>query len=134
MAGGPFIAVRKTLDAYLRALFEVGRVRIAGTVGLMFLFSLSEGIGIALLLPILQISGFDLGAQGAVGRYANAVASVSESAGLHPSLLLLLMVFAGLVGARALLGRWQLVAMCSVQQNFGARLRQRLYRAIARRT
>jgi ATP-binding cassette subfamily C protein len=131
VAGGPFIAVRKTLDAYLHALFEVGCARIAGTVGLMFLFSLSEGIGIALLLPILQLSGFDLGAQGAVGRYASAVASVFESAGLHPSLLLLLMVFAGLVGARSLLGRWQIVAMCSVQQNFGARLRQRLYHAIA---
>jgi len=123
--------VRKTLDAYLHALFEVGRARIAGTVGLMFLFSLSEGLGIALLLPILQVSGFDLGAQGAIGRYANVVASVFESAGLHPSLLLLLMVFAGLVGARALLGRWQIVAMYAVQQNFGARLRQRLYHAIA---
>ena len=123
--------MRKTLDAYVRALFEVGRARIAGTVGLMFLFSLSEGIGIALLLPILQLSGFDLGAQGAVGHYAKAVASAFESAGLHPGLLLLLMVFAGLVGARALLGRWQIVAMCSVQQNFGARLRQRLYHAIA---
>jgi ATP-binding cassette subfamily C protein len=131
VAGGPFIAVRKTLDAYLHALFEVGRARIAGTVGLMFLFSLSEGLGIALLLPILQISGFDLGAQGAVGRYANVVASVFEAAGLHPSLLLLLLVFAGLVGARALLGRWQIVAMYAVQQNFGARLRQRLYHAIA---
>jgi hypothetical protein len=104
--------MRKTLDAYIHALFEVGRARIAGTVALMFLFSLSEGIGIALLLPILQLSGFDLGAQGAVGRYANAVASAFESAGLHPSLLLLLVLFAGLVGARALLGRWQTVG-CS---------------------
>jgi len=123
--------VRKTLRAYLHALFEVGRRRIAGAIGLMFLFSLSEGIGIALLLPILQVSGFDLGAQGAVGGYARAVTSAFEAAGLHPSLLLLLMVFASLVGARALLGRWQMVAMYSVQQNFGARLRRRLYHAIA---
>jgi len=123
--------VRKTLDAYLHTLFEVDRLRIAGAIGLMLLFSLSEGLGIALLLPILQVSGFDLGAQGAVGRYANAMASAFEAIGLHPNLLPLLMVFAGLVGARALLGRWQQVAIYSVQQNFGARLRQRLYRAIA---
>ena len=123
--------MRKTLSDYIHALFEVGRLRIAGAVGLMFLFSLSEGIGIALLLPIMHIAGLDLGAQGAIGGYAKAVASAFEAAGIHPSLLSLLMVFAGLVGARALLGRWQMVAMCSVQQNFGARLRQRLYHAIA---
>jgi ATP-binding cassette, subfamily C, bacterial len=123
--------VSKTLEAYIRALFEVGRARIAGAIALMFLFSVSEGVGIALLLPILQASGFDLGAQGTVGRYARAFDSALDSVGFHPSLLLLLMVFAGLVGARALLGRWQIVAMVSVQQNFGARLRQGLYHAIA---
>jgi ATP-binding cassette subfamily C protein len=123
--------VRKTLGAYIRVLFEVGRLRIAGAVALMSLFSLSEGIGIALLLPILQVSGFELGAQGAASRYARAVASAFEALGLRPSLLLLLMVFAILVGARALLGRWQVVAMYMVQQFFGARLRQRLYHAIA---
>ncbi|MGD0291540.1 MAG: ABC transporter ATP-binding protein [Candidatus Binataceae bacterium] len=123
--------MRKTFRAYLRVLFESGRLRIAGAVALMFLFSLSEGIGIALLLPILQVSGFDLGAQGAVGRYAHAVAGAFEAVGLHPTLLLLLMVFATLVGARALLERWQVVAMYSVQQNFSVQLRQRLYHAIA---
>ncbi len=123
--------MKKPINAFIRALFEVGRLRIAGAIGLMVLFSLSEGIGIAVLLPILQASGFDLGAQGAVGRYANAVAAAFEAVGLHPSLLLLLMVFAGLVGARALLGRWQVVAMASVQQNLGAGLRERLYHGIA---
>jgi ATP-binding cassette subfamily C protein len=123
--------VRKTLSTFIHALFEVGRLRIAGAIILMLLFSLSEGIGLALLLPILQVSGFNLGGQGAVGRYADAIAAAFEAAGLHPSLLLLLMVFAGMVGARALLGRWQFVAIYSVQQSFGVRLRQRLYDAIA---
>ncbi len=123
--------MRKTLGAYIHALFEVGRLRIAGAIALMLLFSLSEGIGVALLLPILQVSGFNLGGQGALGRYADAIAAAFEAAGIHPSLLPLLMVFAGLVGARALLGRWQSVAMYSVQQNFGALLRERVYHAIA---
>ena len=97
----------------------------------MALFSFSEGIGVALLLPILQVAGFNLGAQGAVGRYADAIAAGFAVIGMQPSLLFLLMVFAGLVGARALLGRWQLVAMHSVHVQCGARLRHRLYRAIA---
>jgi len=122
---------RRSLGAYVPVLLEVGWPRIAAAVALMVLFSLSEGIGVALLLPILQVAGFNLGAQGAVGRYADAVAAGFTVLGIHPSLLLLLMVFAGLVGARALLGRWQLVAMHSVHVQCGARLRQRLYRAIA---
>ena len=125
---------RRTLAAYVPVLLEVGWLRIAAAVALMVLFSLSEGVGVALLLPILQVAGFNLGAQGAVGRYADAVAAGFAVLGIHPSLLLLLMVFAGLVGARALLGRWQLVAMHSVHVQCGARLRQRLYRAIAATT
>jgi hypothetical protein len=39
--------VRKTLSTYIHALFEVGRLRIAGAIALMLLFSLSEGIGVA---------------------------------------------------------------------------------------
>jgi ABC-type multidrug transport system fused ATPase/permease subunit len=80
--------VRKTLSTYIHAVFEVDRLRIAGAIALMLLFSLSEGIGVAVLLPILQVSGFNLGGQGAVGRYADAIAGAFESAGVHPSLLL----------------------------------------------
>jgi ATP-binding cassette subfamily C protein len=122
---------RNLIGAYFRTLLEVGRLRIAGAVGLMCLFSLSEGIGIALLLPILQASGFNLGAQGPMGRYAGAVMAVFNSAGIHPGLLLLLMAFAVLVGGRALLGRWQIVAMFSIYIDYGVLMRQRLYRAIS---
>ncbi len=123
--------MRKNLSAYIRALFEVGRLRIAGALVLMLLFSLTEGVGLALLLPLLQASGLDLGAQGALGRYERAIADAVRAVGLHPSLLVLLMVFAGLVGARALLGQWQNVTFYSVQQSFGVLMRRRLYHAIA---
>jgi ATP-binding cassette, subfamily C, bacterial len=124
-------AKSKLITAYLRTLLEVGRFRIAGAIGLMCLFSLTEGIGIALLLPILQVSGFNLGNQGAVGRYADAVSAVFHAAGLSPGLLLLLMAFAVLVGGRALLGRWQVVTMFSIYIDYGVLMRQRLYRAIS---
>ena len=61
--------VRNSRSDYIVVLFEVGRLRIAGAIALMFLL-LTERDRIALLLPILQVSGFDLGAQGAAGRYA----------------------------------------------------------------
>jgi len=41
-------------------------LRPPGAIALMLLFSLTEGIGVAVLLPILQVSGFNLGAQAAV--------------------------------------------------------------------
>lgn len=123
--------MRRTFIAYIKVLLEVGRLRIAGTLALMLLFSLTEGVGLALLLPLLQVSGLDLGAQGTLGRYEQAIAAAIRSAGLHPSLLVLLMVFAGLVGARALIGQWQNVTFYSVQQSFSVLLRGRLYHAIA---
>jgi ATP-binding cassette subfamily C protein len=123
--------VTKTLVAYIRTLLEVGRLRLAGALALMLLLSLTEGVGLALLLPLLQVAGLDLGAQGSLGRYERTIAGAIQALGLHPSLLVLLIVFAGLVGARAVLGQWQNVTFYSIQQSFGLLLRRRLYHAIA---
>lgn len=96
----------------------------------MLLYSLTEGIGIALLLPLLQVAGLQLGAQGALGHYAHAISAVFLAVGIQPALLPLLMVFAGLIGARALLGQSQHVTTYAVRQRFGVLMRCRLYRAI----
>lgn len=117
--------------AFIRSLLKVGRLRIGVAMALMVLFSFSEGVGIALLLPILEASGVNLGAQGTVGHYERDIMSWLHAIGIHPSLLALLIAFAALVGARALLGRWQAVAIYSTQQNFAVRMRSDLYDVIA---
>jgi len=112
-------------------LVHVSRWHIFGVIVVTVLFSLSEGIGFALLLPTLQVAGLNLTGQGEAGRYAAIVSNAFVRVGLRPSLLLLLGVFVMLVGARTVLGQIQNVWTYAVQQEVEHHLRTRIYRAIA---
>jgi ATP-binding cassette subfamily C protein len=117
--------------AYLAMLMRVSRWHLVGVIVVMVLFSISEGIGFALLLPTLQVAGLNLAGQGVAGRYAAIVSNILAAIGLRPSLLLLLGVFVMLVGARSVLGQIQTVWTCAVQNEVTHHLRRRLYHAIA---
>jgi ATP-binding cassette subfamily C protein len=105
--------------------------RLVGAVALMVAFSLTEGFGIVLLLPMLQAAGIDLVGQGQAQRYAQIISRAFRTFGTQPSLAALLIVFVALVAARAALGRLQSVAIYAVAEEFELDLRTRLYRAIA---
>ena len=122
---------QSTLRAYFAMLVQVSRWHLMGVIVVTVLFSLSEGIGIALLLPTLQVAGFNMAGQGVAGKYATRLADAFVSIGLHPTLILLLGVFVTLVGARTVLGQIQSVWMYKVQQDVEHHLRRRLYHAIA---
>ena len=122
---------KRTLRSYLAMLLEVARWQLIGVLALTALYSLTEGIGFALLLPTLQVAGLNLGGQGEAGRYAAIVSGMFISIGLQPSLILLLGIFVMLVGARTLLGQMQNVWRYRLQQDVEHHLRRRLYRAIA---
>ena len=120
-----------TLAAYLAMLLRVSRWHVIGVILVMVLYSLSEGVGFALLLPTLEVAGFNLTGQGEAGRYAAIVSNAFVAVGLRPTLILLLGIFVILVGARTLLGQMQNVETYAVQQEVEHHLRRRLYRAIA---
>ena len=122
---------QSTLRTYFAMLMQVSRWHLIGVIVVTVLFSLSEGIGIALLLPTLQVAGFNMAGQGEAGKYATRLANAFVSIGLHPTLILLLGVFVTLVGARTVLGQIQSVWMYKVQQDVEHHLRRRLYHAIA---
>ena len=61
---------KSTLRTYFAMLVHVSRWHLVGVIAVTVLFSLSEGIGIALLLPTLQVAGFNMAGQGEAGRYA----------------------------------------------------------------
>ncbi|MGA3230798.1 MAG: hypothetical protein ABSD51_12700, partial [Candidatus Binatus sp.] len=96
--------MKSTLAAYLAMLVRVSRWHLIGVLIVMVLYSLTEGVGFALLLPTLQMAGFNLAGQGEAGRYAAIVSNAFVAVGLRPSLILLLGVFVMLVGARTVLG------------------------------
>ncbi len=123
------------LDALLPlglALIREARWRLAGALGLMIAFSLTEGVGVLLLFPLLQVAGLDLTHQGEAGRFAATVTKAFAAIGLYPSLPILLAIFVVLIGARTLLSRMQSDAMFTVEQQFETAMRLELYRAISR--
>ena len=122
---------QSTLRSYLAMLVQVSRWNLAGVITVATLFSLTESIGIALLLPTLQVAGFNMAGQGEAGRYTAMLSNAFTAIGLHPTLILLLGVFVTLVGARTVLGQVQSVWMYAVQQEVEHHLRRRVYHAIA---
>ena len=64
---------QSTLRTYLAMLMQVSRWHLIGVIIATVLCSLSEGIGLALLLPTLQVAGLNLTGQGRAGRYAAIV-------------------------------------------------------------
>ena len=112
-------------------LVNVSRWHLVGVIVVAVLFSLTESIGIALLLPTLQVAGFNMAGQGEAGKYATMLSNAFVAIGLHPTLILLLGVFVTLVGARTVLGQIQSVGMYAVQQEVEHHLRRRLYHSIA---
>ncbi|MFZ2060086.1 MAG: ABC transporter ATP-binding protein [Candidatus Binatus sp.] len=122
---------KSTLRTYFAMLAHVSRWHLVGVVAVAVLFSLTEGVGIALLLPTLQVAGFNMAGQGEAGRYAAMLSNAFVAMGVRPSLIILLAVFVTLVGARTVLGQIQSVGMYAVQQEVEHHMRRRLYHAIA---
>ncbi|MFI5352547.1 MAG: ABC transporter ATP-binding protein [Candidatus Binatales bacterium] len=123
--------MRVPIRSYMAAVKQAAGWKVAAALCLMVLYSLTEGVGIALLLPTLQAAGLDLAHQGDAGRYAKAIASAVAAIGLPPTLPVLLAIFVVLVSTRAALTGAQSVAMISVNQAVALALRTRLYGAIA---
>jgi len=123
---------KSTLRTYFEMLVRVSRWHLIGVIVVTVLFSLSEGIGFALLLPTLQVAGFNMAGQGEAGRYAAMVSHAFVAIGLHPTLILLLGVFVTLAGVRTVLGQIQSVWTYSVQQEVEHHMRRSLLRRLRR--
>src|SRR5438552_4255297 len=52
--------MRGKLSTFARILIEVGRWRLAWTLGLVVLLPLTEGLGVVLLLPTFEATGMKL--------------------------------------------------------------------------
>ncbi len=122
--------MNRVLRAYLSTLYESTGWDLVLSIVLAALCSLTEGIGIVLLIPTLQISGLNLMGQGKVQSYATSIDAGLRIIHLSPSLPLLLLMFMGLICARTILTKMQTVAGSRVQQEIQSHLRQRLHRAI----
>ena len=125
------LAARPLLQ-YISSLIQTARWQLFAAVVIMTFTSLTEGLGVALLFPILQVAGFNLANQGHVGHYTGEVRALLVYSGLRPSLWLafLLMIFMLLMALRSLFNRVQSVLTFRTVLTFELALSRRLYQAI----
>ncbi len=121
----------KAVLAYTKSLAAVARWRLGYTFALVVISSLTEGLGLALLLPTLQLAGVDIGSGSAAGRYAAVVREGFGVVGLRPTLALMLALFVGIICVRALVIRAQGMAITVLSETFAQHLRQRLFEAVS---
>jgi ATP-binding cassette, subfamily C, bacterial len=117
---------------YVSSLIRTARWELWAAVLIMTFTSLTEGLGVALLFPILQVAGFNLANQGHVGHYTGEVRALLVQSGLSPSLWLatLLLIFMLLMALRSLFSRVQSVLTFRTVLTYELALSRRLYQAI----
>jgi ATP-binding cassette, subfamily C, bacterial len=122
----------RSLLQYISSLIQIARWQLFAAVVIMTFTSLTEGLGVALLFPILQVAGFNLANQGHVGHYTGEVRALLVQSGLRPSLWLasLLLIFMLLMALRSLFNRVQSVLTFRTVLTFELALSRRLYQAI----
>src|SRR3984957_10912911 len=125
------LAARPLLQ-YISSLIQIARWQLFAAVVIMTFTSLTEGLGVALLFPILQVAGFNLANQGHVGHYIGEVRALLVYSGLRPSLWLafLLSIFMLLMALRSLFNRVQSVLTFRTVLSYELALSRRLYQAI----
>lgn len=114
---------------YLRELTAGSRGRVALTVALAVAVALTEGIGLLLLLPLLEIAGVAVGGDVA-GKLVSDVRLRLGLLGVPATALVVLGLYVAVMTTRALLVRWSIVASVRLQERFLLSRRQRLYRAM----
>ena len=113
--------VMRTFVARLAAATS-WKVLLAST--LLASVALMEGIGLLLLIPLLQVVGLDVQA-GSLGQIARFISSVFNAIGVSPTLITVLSLYVFSFVVRGLLFRWQISVISSVRHGFVAHLRRR---------
>ena len=117
------------LRSYVGALVHLASWKLAFVSLLTVCVTLTEGVGLLLLVPLLQVVGLDMG-RGTVGRISGFITSIFDAVGARPTLILVLGLYVLVISARALASSWQTVVSTALAHEFKVHLRQRLYRAI----
>lgn len=107
--------------------------KTAFALPLMVGLSLTEGIGLLMIVPLLGQTGLDVH-QGPMSRIDQIISTAFSIVGARPTLIGILAAFTLVMSAHILLNRWQANLRVDLQQSSVTMLRLRLYKAIARTT
>jgi len=120
-----------TLRRFATTLISIAPRRVAQSALVMIGMSATEGIGLLLLVPLLQLVGVNSGTGGALNRLTNTLSSIFLAVGLRPTLGTVLLVYIAAVYVQSVLARRESVLRLLLEQDVMKAMRVRLYRAIA---
>ncbi|MBI5680858.1 MAG: ABC transporter ATP-binding protein [Methanobacterium sp.] len=121
--------VDSTIKKYLDSLIHVIPKNITLTLILMVFISLTEGIGLILLVPLLQLVGLDV-QYGALNQIENFLFQLFAYFGIKPTLISVLTLFVVIMGLNAFIYRLQSIQIANIEYEYGSYLRNQLYSAI----
>ncbi len=119
----------KNFIEYIKALLGFKPKNITVALTLMVFISLTEGIGLLLLVPLLQLVGLDV-QQDALGQIAGFIASAFSYIGIEPTLAAVLIIYVIIISLNALLSRLQMLKSSEIEYEFAAHIRKGLFAAI----
>ncbi|MCE7698055.1 MAG: ABC transporter ATP-binding protein/permease, partial [Methanobacterium paludis] len=114
---------------YMSTLKRVMSRKVVLAISLMVFISLTEAVGLLLLLPLMQLVGLDVG-QGSLGQIAGLTAYFFSFIGLKPTLVMVLVIYVAVISLNAILRRWQTIKSFAIEYEFAAHLRKHLYKSI----
>lgn len=115
---------------YVRALFKYAGVRVSISLCLMVFMSLTQGIGLVMLIPFLQLIG--LGGNEAASGFVARLGNVLRWLGLPLNMPVILCLYVVIVAIHAIVARYRDVLNARIVNGFTQNLRQRLYQVLSR--
>ena len=101
------------------------------TLLLLLLTGLMQGIGLLMLIPLLQLVGIDTG-YGAANQFVNFTETVFAALQIPLSLGAVLLLYIFVMGTSAFLSRWSTLSAAKLQIGFAVYIKERLFDAITR--
>jgi len=120
---------KSLLGRYTNSLFQLMPKKVILALSLMVLISLTQGVSLILLVPLLQLVGLNV-AQGSLGQIAGIVSIVFTTLGLQLNIVTVLILYVVVISFIAILNRLQTLMTSEIQFEFAAHMRKQLYMAI----
>ncbi len=114
---------------YLGDLFHQAGIRAYFAIAVLIAMGLTQGIGLLMLIPFLQLIGIgDSAPEGIVAT----IGKIWNLTGLPLSLPMVLAVYVGIVSSYAVIQRWSTILNSKLSHAFTRKLRDDLFRSMAR--
>ena len=110
---------------YIRSLFQYAGSKAWGSLSLMILLGLTQGIGLVMIIPFLQVIGIE--SSNGVNGYAEKFAAFMAFIGVKPGFFSVICTYLLIVSLHAFATRFKDILTAKIVNGFTQHLRNRLY-------